>query len=127
MVAINRVILAGNLVRDPEMRYTPAGTAVAYFSIAVNRRYRLNEELKEEVSYFDVVAFGKQAETASSYLRKGRGIILEGRLQQRRWETQEGERRSKIEIVAQSIQFLGGRREEGGESQSDPADDDIPF
>ena len=129
MANFNRVILAGNLVRDPELRYTPGGTAVASFTIAVNRRYRQDEELREEVSYFDIVAYGKQAETVSSYLKKGRSVLLEGRLQQRRWETQEGDRRSKIEVVASSIQFLAGRREEEEvpPKPAIPEEEDIPF
>jgi single-strand DNA-binding protein len=133
MVDFNRVILAGRLVRDPEMRYTPSGTAVASFSLAVNRRSRQEGgELKEEVSFIDVVAFGKVGETSANYLKKGRAVLLEGRIQQRRWETKEGEKRSKVEVVANLVQFLDPRREEGaGESSSGSSanvvDDDIPF
>ena len=132
MVDFNRVFLAGNLVRDPEMRYTPSGTAVASFSLAVNRRYRQEGELKEEVSYIEVVAYGKVGETSGSYLKKGRAVLVEGRIQQRRWETQEGEKRSKVEIVANRVHFLGPRREEATEeapaaSSTNTVDDDIPF
>lgn len=130
MAYINRVILAGNLVRDPELRYIPSGTAVASFTIAVNHRYRQEGELKEEVSYIDVVAFGKMGETSANYLKKGRPVLVDGRIQQRRWETQEGEKRSKVEVVAYNVQFLGPRREEGGETAPPDASgelDDIPF
>ncbi len=132
MVDFNRVFLAGNLVRDPEMRYTPSGTAVASFSIAVNRRYRQEGELKEEVSYIEVVAYGKVGETSGNYLKKGRAVLVEGRIQQRRWETQEGEKRSKVEVVANRVHFLGPRREEATEEtpaapSTNTVDDDIPF
>src|SRR4030067_2293865 len=84
MVAFNRVILAGNLVRDPEIRYLPSGLSVTSFAIAVNSRYRQNNELKEEVSYFDIVAFGKLGETCAEYLSKGRPVLVEGRPRPRR-------------------------------------------
>lgn len=128
MVNFNRVVLAGNLVKDPELRYMPSGAAVASFTIALNRRYRQDGELKEEVSYIDVVAFGKQGETVSNYLKKGRAVLLEGRIQQRRWETKEGERRSKIEVVADRVQFLGPPKEgEPGPEAPAESEDDIPF
>ena len=132
MVTFNRVILAGNLVRDPEIRYLPSGLSVTSFAVAVNSRYRQNNELKEEVSYFDIVAFGKLGETCAEYLSKGRPVLVEGRLRQRRWES-EGTRKSKIEVVASGIQFLGGGpKSAGGESDScgaapDAQEDDIPF
>ncbi len=133
MVAFNRVILAGNLVRDPEIRYLPSGLPVVNFSIAVNSRYRQNNELKEEVSYFDIVVFGKTGENCAEYLSKGRPVLVEGRLRQRRWES-EGTRRSKIEVVAGVVQFLGGGSkgapaEEGpdGGSPAEEQDEDIPF
>lgn len=133
MVAFNRVILAGNLVRDPEIRYLPSGLSVTSFAIAVNSRYRQNNELKEEVSYFDIVVFGKLGETCAEYLSKGRAVLVEGRLRQRRWES-EGTKRSKIEVVAGGVQFLGGAPRSGAAAEGDqggqPTDaqeDDIPF
>jgi len=133
MVAFNRVILAGNLVRDPEIRYLPSGLSVTSFSIAVNSRYKQNNEPKEEVSYFDVVAFGKLGETCAEYLSKGRPVLVEGRLRQRRWES-EGTKRSKIEVVAGGVQFLGGGQRGGAPVEGDPGsqptdaqEDDIPF
>ncbi|MDX1815886.1 MAG: single-stranded DNA-binding protein [Thermodesulfobacteriota bacterium] len=133
MVAFNRVILAGNLVRDPEIRYLPSGLSVTSFAIAVNSRYRSNNELKEEVSFFDIVVFGKLGETCAEYLSKGRPVLVEGRLRQRRWES-EGTKRSKIEVVAGGVQFLGGGPKGGGASEGDPGgqstdaqEDDIPF
>jgi len=132
MVTFNRVILAGNLVRDPEIRYLPSGLPVVNFSIAVNSRYRQNNELKEEVSYFDIVVFGKTGENCAEYLSKGRPVLVEGRLRQRRWES-EGTRRSKIEVVAGIVQFLGGGSkgapaEEGpGSAPVEEQDEDIPF
>jgi single-strand DNA-binding protein len=132
MVAVNRVILAGRLTRDPETRFTPAGTAVTGFSLAVNRRYRSNNELKEEVSFFDIVVFGKMGETCAEYLSKGRPVLVEGRLRQRSWES-DGVKRSKVEIVADNVQFLGSPRgasaegATGGEPAPEAPDDDIPF
>ena len=106
----------------------------ANFSIAVNRRYKVDEQWKEETDFFDIVVFGKQAENCSEYLRKGRPVLVDGRLQQRRWETDEGQKRSKVEVVAMSVQFLGSR---GGQDNARPAsggeeppefdDSDIPF
>jgi len=134
MVTFNRVILAGNLVRDPEIRYLPSGLSVTSFGIAVNSRYKQNNEVKEEVSFFDIVVFGKQGENCAEYLSKGRPVLVEGRLRQRRWEA-EGVKKSKIEVVAQNVQFLGspgggagksapeGTAAPGGES----VDDDTPF
>ncbi len=102
----NKVILMGNLTNDPEIRYTPSGAAVASLRLAVNNRYRQKDEFKDEVSYFDIVTFGKQAESCAENLTKGRYILIDGRLQERRWETEEGQRRTEIEVVANQIYFL---------------------
>jgi single-strand DNA-binding protein len=88
VAGFNKVILIGNLTRNPELRYTPNGTPVASLGLAVSRRYKQGEELKEEVCFVDIVVFGKQAEHCGQYLSKGSGIIVDGRLQQRRWETE---------------------------------------
>ena len=110
MVGFNKVILIGNLTRNPELRYTPSGTPVANFGLAVNRRYKQADDQKEEVCYIDIVVFGKQAEHCGQYLSKGDGAIIDGRLQQRRWETDDGQRRSKHEVVAQGVTFLPKRQ-----------------
>jgi len=110
----NKVILIGNLTRDPELRYTPNGKAVSTVGLAVNSKFRSGEESKEETLFIDVVVWGKQAETVSQYLSKGRQVLVEGRLQERRWE-QDGQQRRKTEVVAENVRFLGSRRE-GGES-----------
>ncbi|MCZ6780970.1 MAG: single-stranded DNA-binding protein [Nitrospirae bacterium] len=115
MAGFNKVILMGNLTKNPELRYTPNGTPVTNFGLAVNRRFRQAEELKEEVCYIDIVVFGKQAEHCGQYLSKGNGVVVDGRLQQRRWETEDGQKRSKHEVVAQTITFLPKRLESGGE------------
>ena len=115
MAGFNKVILVGNLTRNPELRYTPSGTPVASFGMAVNRRFRQGEELKEEVCYIDIVVFGKQAEHCGQYLSKGNGVIVDGRLQQRRWESEDGQKRSKHEVVAQTVTFLPKRPDSGGE------------
>jgi single-strand DNA-binding protein len=122
----NKIILIGNLTRDPEMRYTPQGTSVCNFGIAVNRKYRQAEEMKEEVTFINVVVFGKQADTCGQYLNKGGSVLVEGRLQERRWETDEGQKRSKHEVVAQSVRFLSKRQGAGGGTGDASAGDMIP-
>jgi len=102
----NKVILLGNLTRDPDLRYTPTGTPVCEFSLAVHHRYRLNDENKEEVCYIDIVVFGKAGERSKSFLKKGSQVLVDGRLNQKRWETAEGKPRSKHEVVAATVQFL---------------------
>lgn len=121
----NKVILIGNLTRDPELRYTPQGTSVCNFGIAVNRKYRQAEEMKEEVTFINIVVFGKQADTCGQYLNKGSGVLVEGRLQERRWETEEGQKRSKHEVVAQSVRFMP-RKSEGSGSGYSQGDTSIP-
>ncbi|GKS65042.1 single-stranded DNA-binding protein [Nitrospira sp.] len=113
MAGFNKVILMGNLTRNPELRYTPNGTPVASFGLAVSRRFKQGEDLKEEVCFVDIVVFGRQAEHCGQYLSKGNGAIIEGRLQQRRWETEDGQKRSKHEVVAQTVTFMP-KRQDGG-------------
>ncbi len=126
MNGFNKVILIGNLTRNPELRYTPGGTPVASFALAVNRRYRQGEELKDEVCYIDIVVFGKQAEHCGQYLSKGNGVIVEGRLQQRRWETEDGQKRSKHEVVAQTVTFMPKRQDGGGDQSHGAGPDEVP-
>lgn len=138
---INHVVLVGRLTRDAELKYIASGTAVARFSIACNRRKRSGEQWVDEVSYFDIVLWGKTAENLVKYLTKGTQVALDGELRQNRWE-QDGQARSKVEIVANNIELLGSPR--GGGAQrpvSEPPDvpgsreqegpdtfeDDIPF
>lgn len=123
----NKIILIGNLTKDPELRYTPQGTPVASFRLAVNYRYRQSDELKQETMFIDNVIFGKQAETISRYLNKGSSVLVEGRLQERRWEV-NGQQKSKFEVVAQSVRFLSrkGTVQEApfaGESDTVPPDE----
>ncbi len=118
MANLNRVFLMGNLTRDPELRYTPNGTAVSNLRIAVNRRFRTQSgEVKEETAFVTVVAWGKQAETCTQFLAKGRPIFVEGRLQTRSWETQDGQKRNVLEVRASRVQFLG--RPQGQDGQTD--------
>ncbi|MFM7840519.1 MAG: single-stranded DNA-binding protein [Nitrospira sp.] len=116
MTSFNKVILIGNLTKNPELRYTPNGTPVASFGLAVNRKYRQAEEMKEEVCFVDIVVFGKTAEHCGQYLSKGNGVIVDGRLQQRRWETEDGQKRSKHEVVAQTVTFLPKRQDGGSDA-----------
>lgn len=126
MAGFNKVILMGNLTRAPELRYTPSGTPVASFGLAISRRFKQGDDLKEEVCFVDLVVFGKQAEHCAQYLNKGSGVVIEGRLQQRRWETEDGQKRSKHELVAQSVTFLPKRQEGGPETPADDPPDEMP-
>jgi single-strand DNA-binding protein len=118
----SKVILIGRLTKDPELRYTPKGTPVASFSLAVNYRYKQSDEMKEETTFIDIVVFGKLAEFSGQYLNKGTAVIVDGRLQQRRWES-DGQQKSKIEVVAQSVNFLpGSKKGAAGESSSGEGD-----
>jgi len=121
MASLNRVFLIGNLTRDPELRYIPSGTAVAKFGLAVNREYtdKGSGEKKESVCFVDITAWGRQAEICNQYLTKGRPVFIEGRLEFSSWETKDGDKRNKLEVVAERVQFLGGRRD-GGEPGGDP-------
>ncbi len=108
MRGFNKVVLMGNLTRDPELRSTPSGQQVASFSLAVNRTWKnANGEQQEAVDYVDCNAWGKAGEIISQYMQKGRGILVSGRLQQRSWE-QDGQKRSKIEVVVEDFNFVGG-------------------
>ncbi|HDH34419.1 MAG TPA: single-stranded DNA-binding protein [Nitrospirae bacterium] len=112
----NKVILIGNLTRDPELRYTPQGTSVCNFGLAVNRKYKQGEEMKEEVTFINIVVFGKQADTCGQYLNKGSSVLVEGRLQESRWETEDGQKRSKHEVVAQNVRFMSRRQSTSDQS-----------
>lgn len=108
MASINKVLLMGNLTKDPELRYTPQGTAVLNLRLAVNRKYRnKNQELKEETCFITVVVWNKQAETCNQYLHKGSSVFIEGSLQSRSWEDASGQKRSVIEVRSERVQFLG--------------------
>ena len=123
MANFNRVFLMGNLTRDPELRYTPNGTAVTKLGIAVNRRYKTQAgEVKEETAFITVVVWGKQAETCSQFLSKGRPVFIEGRLQSRSWETQDGPKRTVLEVNASRVQFLGKPQTAGGAADSKEED-----
>ena len=108
MANLNKVFLIGNLTRDPELRYTPAGVAVANLGVAVNRRFRdKTGELKEDVCFLTVTVWDKQAEACCQYLQKGSPVFVEGVLQSRSWETEDGKKRSTIDVRAERVQFLG--------------------
>jgi len=108
MASYNKVLLMGNLTKDPELRYTPQGTAVVNLRMAVNRKFRTkDQELKEEVCFITAVAWNKQAEVCNQYLHKGSGVFVEGRLQSRTWEDNTGAKRSVIEVRAERVQFMG--------------------
>lgn len=151
MASFNKVILVGNLTRDPELRYTPKGTAIAKIGLAVNRVWTNDAgEKKEEVTFVDVDVFGRTAENVGQYMRKGRPILIEGRLRLDQWDDkQTGQKRSKLGVVAETVQFLGSptgggeggdapRRApapaaaapapaESAEADAPPSDDDVPF
>ncbi len=130
MSSFNKVILMGNLTRDPEMRYTSGGTAVCTLGLAVNHKYSSNGEMKEEVCFVDITVWGKQAENCNQYLSKGRPVLVDGRLQLQSWES-EGGKRSKHVVVADTVRFLStGVRQQPQQSQRDnysKAEGDVPF
>lgn len=145
MANINRVVLVGNLTKDPELRHLPSGTAVCALRVAVNSRRRDESgQWIDKPNYFDVSVFGNQGESCAQYLSKGRPIGIDGRLDWREWEAQDGSKRQAVQIIAESVQFLGSRGDgegfgggnqfvpagAGSESGADfpaAADDDIPF
>jgi single-strand DNA-binding protein len=140
---INRVILVGNLTRDPELRHTPSGTAVCSLRLAVNsRRKDESGQWVDKPNYFDITVWGAQGENCAQYLAKGRPVAIDGRLEWREWETQDGAKRQAVDVVADNVQFLASRGEgDGGtyipqgasasqasaEFPTSPSDDDIPF
>jgi len=112
--SLNRIILIGNLTADPELRYTPSGTARTRFSIAINRQYKnASGQLQEETTFVPIVTWGSQAENCANYLSKGRSVAVEGRLRIDSFENAEGERKKVVEVVASSVQFLGGAPRSG--------------
>jgi len=146
MASFNQVILIGNLTRDPELRFIPAGTAVCDLSIAVNEKYKAkNGEMREEVSFFDCTCWGRTAEVAAEYLKKGRSCMIVGKLKQDRWDDEKtGQKRSKVKVTVTTIQFLGAKGERTGPPQGEeggqgdplvdeaatggaPVDSDSPF
>jgi len=118
----NKIILMGNLTRDPELKYTPSGTGLAEFSLAMNRKY----QGKEETTYIDVTAFGKQAELVAEYCQKGKHVLVDGRLEQQRWEDKSGNKRSKHKVIAFNVTFLDGGKRATPETGAG-ADDDERF
>ena len=107
MASLNKVLLIGNLTRDPELRYIPSGSAVATFTIGVNRFYTTQTgEKKEQASFIRIVVWGRRAEVCGEYLSKGSPVFVEGRLQSRDWQTQDGQKRNTVEVIADNIQFL---------------------
>ena len=144
MASLNKVMLIGNLGKDPEVRYTPSGSAVASFSVATSEKFKnRNGEMEERTEWHNVVLWGRQAEVAGEYLSKGKTVYIEGRLQTRKWQDKDGRDRWTTEVVGDRMQMLGGKGEGGrsggrGESQGfgggpaydEPSfnpDDDIPF
>ena len=135
MVSVNRIIIIGNLGSDPEMRFTPNGRPVTSFSVATNRRYTTSEgERREETEWFTVVTWSRLAEQCNQFLTKGRLVYVEGRLRTHTWESQDGQRRSRNEIVADRVSFLDRQavaplpEEKVAESGSDELEpEDIPF
>lgn len=124
--SLNKVLLMGNLTRDPELRYLPSGQPVTTFTIAVNRKYvSQTGEKKEEVSFIRVVVWARRAEVCNEYLKKGSPVFVEGRLQSRSWEAQDGSKRSTIEVVAQDVQFLSRGRAGDGAPEMDSGDDSV--
>ncbi len=123
MAGVNKVILIGNLGRDPELRYTQSGQAVANFTLATTESFSKKDGTRDErTEWHRIVVWGRQAENCSQYLAKGRSAYIEGRLQTREWENKEGQKQRTTEVVAQTVQFLGGRGEGGQEGRTGRAE-----
>lgn len=122
---VNRVVITGNLTRDPELRHTGSGTAVCDLGVAVNDREKQGEEWVERPSYFIVTVWGKQAENAAQYLAKGRPVAIDGKLRWESWE-KDGQKRSQIKIVAQSVQYLHAKSDNGGGGFDPAPETDVP-
>ncbi|OHD67336.1 MAG: single-stranded DNA-binding protein [Spirochaetes bacterium RBG_13_68_11] len=116
---LNSVLIEGNLVRDPELKYTPKGAAVCTFALASNRYFKQDEETQKEVSFFDVTTWSRLAEVCGEYLKKGRGVRVVGRLKQDRWTSPEGQARSKVEIVAEHVEFKPQLKGKDGDEKDD--------
>ncbi len=130
MPSLNKVMLMGNLTRDPELRYTPKGQAVTDVGLAVNRKYKVENELREEVTFVDVTFWGKQAEVVCQWMKKGRPLYVEGRLQMDSWDDkQTGKKMYRMRVVGEDFQFLGGKDsggDRGGSSGGESGDYDEP-
>lgn len=143
MASFNRIVLMGNLTRDPQLSYTPANTAVCKFGLATNRSFKDRDgNAREEVCFVDCTLFGRGGEVFNQYMSKGRLVLVEGRLTLNQWTTSEGDKRSKHEVFVENFTFVGGRGGEGGgggadrggvpagaeaDSSPPPAEDNIPF
>lgn len=124
---INRVFLIGRLTKDPELRYTQGGTSIASFSLASNRTYTAQNERKEQVSFFNCVAWGKPGEVIAQHCKKGQRIGIEGRLQQRSWQDQSGAKRNTVEIVVENFQFLSAGPGQGDSPSIPMGSDEAPI
>lgn len=142
MASFNKVILVGNLTRDPQVKYTPSGTAVAEIGLAVSRKWKDKDQWKEETTFVDATLWGRTAEIAGEYLKKGRSVLIEGRLQTESWDDRAtGQKRTKLKVIGENMTMLGAGSSGGGESRPQrsqepqgepPADggmvgDDVPF
>ncbi len=127
MGSYNRIVLMGNLTRDPQLSYTPANTAICKFGLATNRKWRDQDgNSREEVCFVDCAIFGRSAEVFNQYMSKGRPVLVEGRLQLQQWTTPEGVKRSKHEVVVERFTFVGGRGDEGGVPSTDMGEGRAP-
>ena len=122
MAEYNKVILMGNLTRDPDLRYTPAGLAVCEFPLAAPHKSRVHDEVKDEVCYIDIVVFGRAAERIRERLHRGSRVLVDGRLTQRRWDTPDGQKKSKYEVVATTVQFI-----DAGGAPTSGHEEDLPI
>jgi len=126
MASLNRVMLIGNLTRDPELRYIPSGSAVATFTLGVNRVYKTQSgEKKEQASFIRIVVWGRRAEVCGEYLSKGSPVFVEGRLQSRDWQTQDGQKRNTVEVIADNVQFLRMGGTQGSPGKKTPPPEEV--
>jgi len=129
-MSLNKVLIIGNLGSDPEVRFMPSGKQVAQFRVATNRRYKIEGQLKEEVEWFSIVAFGRLAEISAEFLKKGKSVFVEGRLKTRNWTDAQGAKHYRTEVIAEMFQMIGNKRngdQPHPAAEAAVADDDQPF
>jgi len=126
MFSVNKVLLAGRLTRDPELRFITTGTAICSFGLAVNEKYKVGDDWKEKVHFIDITVWGKQGENVAQYLNKGSQALIDGKLNYQTWET-DGQKRSKLEVMAHSVQFLDGKKTDKDDKKTEQREQPFPF
>src|SRR5262245_14793632 len=126
-MSLNKILLIGNLGKDPEVRYTPSGKPITSFSLATNRRYKVEGEAREETEWFSVVAFGRTAEICAEFLKKGKSVFVEGRMQTRSWVDPQGAKHFRTQVIVENMRLIGAPNGKPGPVDEQPVENDEPF